>query len=244
MTETAESVENRVLRSSAFFRGLSTTARQKLLASSQTQICPAGTRLFREGEPASAFFLVLDGWVKVTRRQSNGADTVIGVFSRGQTVADAIAIAGGVYPANAETVTRATIVRLDADAMRARVFAEPDLALAMIASSAQHLFLLMRQIEQLKARTSPRRVADFLTSLTEAAEGPATVALPFDKMLIAARLGMKPESLSRAFAQLRNLGVRVAGDHVRIDDVAALKIYAMDASKRQSHAAAPASGAA
>lgn len=244
MTETAESVENRVLRSSAFFRGLSLAARRKLLASSQTLVCAPGARLFDEGEPASAFFLVLDGWVKVTRRQSNGVETVIGVFSRGQTVADAIAIAGGVYPANAETVTRATIVRLDADAMRALVYAEPDLALAMIASSAQHLFLLMRQIEQLKARTSPRRVADFLASLTEASEGPATVALPFDKMLIAARLGMKPESLSRAFAQLRSLGVRVAGDHVRIDDVAALKVYAMDASKRQSHAPAPASGAA
>jgi hypothetical protein len=45
--------------------------------------------------------------------------------------------------------------------------------------------------------------------------GCCVIALPYDKNLIAARLGLKPESLSRAFANLRSVGVAVHAAHVR-----------------------------
>ena len=51
------------------------------------------------------------------------------------------------------------------------------------------------------------------------------MTLPYDKTLIAGRLGMKPESLSRAFARLRELGVRVKQHHAAIADVGRLREY-------------------
>jgi hypothetical protein len=54
------------------------------------------------------------------------------------------------------------------------------------------------------------------------------IALPYDKVLIAARLGLKPESLSRAFAKLRTVGVEVSASHVAIRDVARLHQLASD----------------
>jgi hypothetical protein len=47
-------------------------------------------------------------------------------------------------------------------------------------------------------------------------------------VLIAARLGLKPESLSRAFAKLRTVGVEVRASHVAIRDVARLRQLAAD----------------
>jgi hypothetical protein len=47
-------------------------------------------------------------------------------------------------------------------------------------------------------------------------------------VLIAARLGLKPESLSRAFAKLRTVGVEVRASHVAIRDVARLRQLAVD----------------
>lgn len=41
---------------------------------------------------------------------------------------------------------------------------------------------------------------------------------PFEKALIANRLGMKPESLSRALGKLKPCGVNVDRDNVTIDD--------------------------
>jgi hypothetical protein len=54
------------------------------------------------------------------------------------------------------------------------------------------------------------------------------VALPYDKILIAGRLGLTPESLSRAFARLRTIGVVVDASHVMVRDVAKLRALAAD----------------
>jgi len=45
---------------------------------------------------------------------------------------------------------------------------------------------------------------------------------------MAERLGLKPESLSRAFAKLRTVGVEVRASHVAIRDVARLRQLAAD----------------
>jgi CRP-like cAMP-binding protein len=93
----------------------------------------------------------------------------------------------------------------------------------MIASTSQHLHHLVLQVEQLKARTGVQRVAQFLLSLCTVERGAETIALPYDKMLIAARLGLSPESLSRAFAKLRSIGVDVQAANVGLNDIAALR---------------------
>jgi hypothetical protein len=49
--------------------------------------------------------------------------------------------------------------------------------------------------------------------------------LPFDKRLLAARLGCRQENLSRAFAALRSLGVETHGSRVILHDVARLRDY-------------------
>jgi len=73
-----------------------------------------------------------------------------------------------------------------------------------------------------------QRVAEFLASLCPVEKGPSMIALPYDKVLIAARLGLKPETLSRAFARLRTIGVEVRASHVAISDVARLRHLAAD----------------
>jgi hypothetical protein len=49
------------------------------------------------------------------------------------------------------------------------------------------------------------------------------ITLPYDKTLIAGRLGLQPEYLSRVFAKLRGLGVNVHASHVVVTDVSKLK---------------------
>jgi hypothetical protein len=68
----------------------------------------------------------------------------------------------------------------------------------------------------------PQRIAGFLLDQVKNTSGPATVALPYEKSLIANRLGMQPESFSRALARLRGLGVTVERESVHIRDVGKL----------------------
>jgi CRP-like cAMP-binding protein len=98
----------------------------------------------------------------------------------------------------------------------------------MIASTSQHLHHLVLQVEQLKAQSGVQRVAEFLASLAPCENGSCVIALPYDKVLIAARLGLKPESLSRAFAKLKAVGVMVHASHVAVSDVGRLRQLAAD----------------
>jgi CRP-like cAMP-binding protein len=104
----------------------------------------------------------------------------------------------------------------------------PDIALAIIASTSQRLDRLVQEIEHLKAQSGIQRVAEFLASLCPPGAGPHTITLPYDKTLIAGRLGLKPESLSRAFAKLRRVGVDVRASHVVVKEATKLRYLATD----------------
>ena len=164
-----------------------------------------GETVFLQGEPADCVFVVLEGWVKLFRIAPTGAEAVVGVFTRGGGFGEAPAFRAETYPVNAEAVTDCRLLHMPASSLLERMRSHPEVALAMIAATFHHLQALVREIEQLKGQNGAQRVAEFLISLCATTEGACTVTLPYDKTLIAGRLGMKPESLSRAFARLRDL---------------------------------------
>lgn len=212
----------------AVFRGLKPETVEHIVAPATAVTLKAHSTLFRQRDPATAFFIVIDGWIKLYRINVSGEETVIHILTKGDSFAEAVAFIGARYPATAEAVTDARIVRIPADHIVSCIRGSPDIALAMIASTSQHLHHLVQQVEQLKVQSGVQRVAEFLASLAPIDHGPCVIALPYDKVLIAARLGLKPESLSRAFTKLRSVGVDVHAAHVAVNDVAKLRRLAAD----------------
>ena len=125
--------------------------------------------------------MVLDGWVKVYRLTPTGNEAVVAVFTRGQSFAEAAAFVGGRFPASGEAVTDGRILCIQSRNLLRLIRENPDIGLAMLASTSIHLHMLVQQIEQLKAHTGAQRVAEFLASLSEAAAGACRIALPYDK---------------------------------------------------------------
>lgn len=214
-----------VVRQTPLFSGVGPEPLRVLLASASVQAVNRGTTVFLQGDPADAFFVVLDGWIKLYRLSSAGGEAVLAVFTRGQSFAEAAAFALGTFPVTAEAATDARLLRIPTGNLEQLICQMPELALAMLASTSRHLHALVQQIEQLKTHTGAQRVAEFLVSLCPVAEGSCNIGLPYDKALIAARLGMKPESLSRAFAKLRGHGVRIQHNTAVIKDVRQLLGY-------------------
>jgi CRP-like cAMP-binding protein len=89
-----------------------------------------------------------------------------------------------------------------------------------------HLHSLVAQVEELKARTGAQRVAAFLLELAPCKSGACEVTLPYEKTLIAGRLGLQPESLSRAFAKLKAYGVTIKVNQASIEYVEKLQALA------------------
>jgi len=186
--------------------------------------------LFLQDEPANHFYVVLEGWVRLYRETPDGHESVIGVFTRGESFAEAAIFQSEVYPVNAGIVEDARLLTIPAEPFLQHLRNNPELCLNILASMSVHLRRLVRQVEQLTVRSSTERLVDFLLKLTPGEADSAIVELPWDKALIAARLGMQPETLSRSLARLRRLGVETKGSRVTIRDLPALRQFADGAS--------------
>ena len=217
-----------VVRRIAVFRGLGPLVVERLIAPAGVAELNEGDILFRQEDPATAFFILIEGWVKLSRITLAGDEAVIHVFTKGDSFAEAVAFTSRTYPATAQAVSAARVVSIPAAHVIKCIRDTPDIALAMIASTSAHLRHLVEQVEQLKAQTGVQRLAEFLVTLCPRESGACTIALPYDKGLIAARLGLKPETLSRAFAKLKRVGVDVRASHVGVADVAKLYQFATD----------------
>jgi CRP-like cAMP-binding protein len=223
-----------VVRRIDVFRGVKPLDFERLIAPAVTLTFQSADTIFRQGDPATAFFIVVEGWIKLYHITASGKEAVIYVFTKGESLAEAVAFAGQSYPAAAEAVSDARIVRIPAAHVIKCIRDTPDIALVMIASTSLHLHHLVEQVAQLKIQSAVQRVAEFLVSLCPAGKGPCAIALPYDKILIAGRLGIKPESLSRVFAKLRNAGVEVHALQVIVHDVDALRRVATG-NRRSRH---------
>jgi CRP-like cAMP-binding protein len=198
------------------FRGLNRLMIERLIAGACTLTLQNHQVIFRQDDPATAFFIVVNGWVKLYRLTVAGEEAIIQVFAKGDSFAEAAALTGDPYLATAEAVSDARVVRIPADHVVRSIREMPEIALAMIASTSQHMQHLVQQVEELKAQTGVQRLAEFLASLCPSDGVRCTIALPYDKSLIAGRLGLKPETLSRDFAKLKSVGVDVHASHVVI----------------------------
>lgn len=226
MSNLIDALDIAAVRSAPIFASLPPPAFEALLTGATVKTVTRGELLFVQGDPVNAFFVVLDGWVKVYRLTPSGGEAVVAVFTRGQSFAEAAAFVGGRFPASGEAVTDGRILRLHSGNLLRLIRENPDIGLAMLASTSMHLHMLVQQIEQLKAHTGAQRVAEFLSSLCNIHEGACKIGLPYDKALIAGRLGMQPESLSRAFSRLRQIGVHIEQNTAHIEDIGRLRVYA------------------
>jgi CRP-like cAMP-binding protein len=211
------------------FAGLDPGSLAALLAEASVRQFARTALLFAEGDPARQFYVVLDGWVQLYRQTADGRESVIALFARGESFAEAVMFLGGTFPVSGAVVDEARLLVIPAEPFRRALQTDNELCFKMMASMAFHLRRLVGQVEQLTVRSSSERLAQFLLKLAGDGAESAIVHLPYDKVLIAARLGIQPETLSRALAKLRPLGVETKGRRVAIRDIGALRRHCVRA---------------
>ncbi len=214
------------IRHLPLYQGLAPEALHALVRGAKVLACPKRTTIFEQGEPATHFFGVLSGWVKLFRLRPDGSEVIIEVFGPGESFAEgAIGMADG-YPVSAELVEDGRLLAVPVADYVERLREDPELVMRTFASLAVNLKRLVSRIETGSSLNSSQRVGAFLLHFCPPpgpGGGAVDVRLPYDKNLIANRLGMKPETLSRALASLRKHGVAVTGGHARIADLAVLR---------------------
>lgn len=181
--------------------------------------------IIHQGDVPTALRVVLDGQVGLTGTVTDGGETVVEILKPGEMFIAAAVLTEKPFLMSAVALEPSRILSLPGERFRRDVRERSDLAFLMLASMAKHFRMLVREVKDLKLKSASQRLALYLLGLTSKREGSTIVRLPHSKGIIAARVGIRPETLSRAFAHLRQRGVAVDGHAVAIADIPALRIY-------------------
>ena len=213
------------LRQAALFAGLSSDDILRISRGALVQTLPKGAELLHRGDAPDFLHVILSGRVALTGNLNGSTEVVVDFFGAGDTIIAPAVLLGAPYLMSARTVTESRIAVLPADSFRQRLADDGKLAYATALMLARYWRRLVRQIMDLKLRSAPERLAAYLLSLTTKTEGAAIVTLSEERRLIAGRLGITPESLSRAFGTLKDQGVSGRGSSVKISDLAKLRAF-------------------
>ncbi len=215
-----------LLREAGVASGLSDASLARLLAGSVVQILPPGTVLFEEGALPDATHVVLSGRAALVSSPRNGHETVIEMFGPGTFLLVPAVVLDQPYLASCRLMQESRIMTIRAEVFRAELDSEPRFARAVVDMLAGHWRLLISQIKELKMLGTTERLADWLLREGEQGEG-EVIALADTKRVLARRLGMSPESFSRAVASLGDAGaIEISGRTVRVLDRARLAALA------------------
>jgi CRP/FNR family transcriptional activator FtrB len=187
------------------------------------QTLPRGAVLCRQGERPAFLHIVLSGAVGLFG-EGQREEMLVEFFGPGDSFILAAALLDAPYLLTARLIDESRILLWPAPAFREQVRADGALALGAAMQSANYWRTLIEQIKDLKLLSAMERLSAMLLALAPPERsGSATVTLPGGRRLIAGRLGITPQSLSRAFAALRPLGVSGDGREVVIAELERLR---------------------
>jgi CRP/FNR family transcriptional regulator, transcriptional activator FtrB len=210
------------------FERLSTPLLRRLDAVTELVQLPSGQVLGRQGEVPAVLHILLDGQVALSAAATDGTDAVVEVVQPPTHFILAAALTGLPYLMSATTITPSRLLTVQAPALRSLIHTELDLATAMLGAVSRDYRAMVRQVRDLRLRTAAQRLGCYLLArITDETAGVARFRLPFEKSLLASRLGCRQDSLSRAFATLRDYGVETHGGMVIIHDIARLRLFSL-----------------
>ena len=171
--------------------------------------------LYRRGDAATGIYLVAVGQIKASipvPRSRHGK--VIEMFGPGDSFGETLMLLNHPHIVDAQALDDSVVIWLDKRDIEQVLAIEAEFALQMLKNVSRRFETLLHDIETVSTHNASERVAEYL--LKQPREGTQT-QLKFSKCLIASRLGLQAESLSRALQRLsKDQLISVHGSHVEI----------------------------
>jgi CRP/FNR family transcriptional activator FtrB len=181
--------------------------------------------LLHEGEPPTFLHVLVDGAVEFFSA-GGGRETTLSFLTPPGAFILAAVVLDLPYLKSARAMESSTVVLIPAEAVRDVFNRDPAFARAVVAELAMRYRGVVKDLKNQRLRTSLERLANWVLAHDAKLGHPGKFKLPIEKRALANLLGTRPENLSRAFAELAGLGVKVDGATLTIVDRAALTAFA------------------
>ncbi len=178
--------------------------------------------LFQKGDLPRGFFLILSGQIKLAFPSAQGNEKVVEILGPRQTFGEAVMFMDRPYPVFAEALADTTMLHISHAAVFDLLQNDLTFARNLLAGMSQRLHSLVQDVESYSLRSSTQRVIGYLLQLVGDKTGDnlardVEISLPTSKQVIASRLNLTPETLSRVFHDLSERGlIRVSGKQITV----------------------------
>lgn len=201
--------QRRLILNHPLFSHFDEKAQEELLADAQVREYPPQGLIQRQGDPAERFYLVQSGKVKLYRISADGKEKVVEIITAGNTFAEAIMFMQRlVFPVCAEALEPVRLIGFSNKLMLRHLEQNPHTCLHLLGHMSVRLHQRLDELENLTLQNATQRLALYLVGqVRDRGTDTAEIELLLPKSLIAARLSIKPETFSRAIANLRERGL-------------------------------------
>lgn len=219
-----------IIRRSMLFAGLSDEDITRIADITASRAFKRGQIIFSEGEPASAFYLVVYGRVKVFKVSPEGKEQVLHIINVAEPFGEVPVFSGTRFPANATALEDCQTLVFPRSSFLELLKREPSLAMNMLSLLSKRLLSFARLVEELSLKEVPARLASYVLYLRDKAGGGREVELDIPKNVLSALLGSVPETVSRVLNRMAAEGlIGVEGRRIVILDLKGIEDYASGA---------------
>ena len=210
------SPEYESVRAHYLFSGLPQDEFDALMRRTTRVTLGKGDILFHRGDNAEYFYYVDSGHLELNMIAPTGQKKVMEVLSPGRTFAEAVAfMREHKYPVTCEALQDSVLCRIPSRAYVDLVYSNPDACMRLLADICRNLHARVREIERLTVQNAQGRLASYLLEhVTEADDDEAAIRLDLPRHVIASRLSITPETLSRLLRDLVDEGIVTIEDRL------------------------------
>ena len=175
-----------------------------------------GEVLFHRGDNAKYFYFVDSGHLELNLVAPTGQKKVLEVLGSGRTFAEAIAfMREHKYPGTCEALDNSVLCQIPNQAYLDLIYTNPDACMRLLSDVCRHLHARVREIERLTVQNAHSRLVSYLLDHVVASnDDEATIRLELPRHVIASRLSIMPETLSRLLRTMADEGILTIEDRV------------------------------
>jgi CRP-like cAMP-binding protein len=218
-----------ILSRLAMFQEFSAEQLADIAAETRERKLSRGEMLFQKGDPAIGFFVVVMGQLKLAFPSAQGNERVVEILGPRQSFGEAVMFMGRPYPVFSEAISDSLVLHIGSGAVFRLLDNDASFARRLLAGLSIRLHSLVQDVETYSLRSTAQRVIGYLIQQCpedDVRGGVVEIQLPTTKQVIASRLNLTPETLSRVFHDLTERSLlKVSGKTITIPDMTRLREF-------------------
>jgi CRP-like cAMP-binding protein len=195
--------ERRLIDATRLLAAMPEDVRDRLREQASIRTLERNEVLFRQGDPSSELFVVLDGRVAIANQSGDGRESVVAVLEQGGLFGELGLFDEASRSSDARALTETRVAALPYEPMRAVLRGQPDLLWMVIRILAGRLRATDEALADVVFLDVPARTSK---RLLELAGDQDTFTMPLTQEELAAMVGASRERVNKALSLFTRLG--------------------------------------